>query len=288
MSILSSKELKKRLDVQLPSSRQLNSERVEKQRINTKAIFDLERNGLQHGSFERRMLVYSTILNEKIFMEYPGKESIGNAPMPKDTCPGFACDNNMIELDTSFGDIWDVMDLIGRRHQADLPLLATVLIRMANMIDYKKKNLSREACDIVIEGTEKTYDIATPINMELYQIEFHKRTWETLNDKFSGISIKGQEMSFEAFIKYFDVLLMNEDSKYAYKSCAFEGCSYTYETWNYKQGRVNTIGTCLNVIGYLENKIRISELLDGFQKGRGTMKFSIPKYSSITDDLVKQ
>ena len=256
MSILSSKELKKRLDVQLPSSRQLNSERVEKQRINTKAIFDLERNGLQHGSFERRMLVYSTILNEKIFMEYPGKESIGNAPMPKDTCPGFACDNNMIELDTSFGDIWDVMDLIGRRHQADLPLLATVLIRMANMIDYKKKNLSREAYDIVIEGTEKTYD--------------------------------GQEMSFEAFIKYFDVLLMNEDSKYAYKSCAFEGCSYTYETWNYKQGRVNTIGTCLNVIGYLENKIRISELLDGFQKGRGTMKFSIPKYSSITDDLVKQ
>ena len=41
MSILSSKELKKRLDVQLPSSRQLNSERVEKQRINTKAIFYL-------------------------------------------------------------------------------------------------------------------------------------------------------------------------------------------------------------------------------------------------------
>lgn len=288
MAVVSTNELKRRLEVELPTSRQLNLERIEKQKINTKTIFDLERSDLLHGSFERRMLVYSTILNEKIFIEYPGKESAISAPMPKDTCPGYSRDKEMIELDTSFGDIWDVMDLLGKKHQAYLPLLATVLIRMANMIDYKKKKIPREAYEILIDDTNKTYKQGEPIIAEFYQISLAKGTWETLNDKFAGITVKGQEMSFEAFIKYFDVLLMNEDSKYAYKACVLGDGSNTYETWKYEQGRIKTIGTCLNVIGYLENKIKISELLNGFQKGRGTMPFSIPKYSSITDGLVKQ
>ena len=288
MSILSNNALRQRLEVQLPSSVQLNKARREKQRVNTATIFQLEREGLKHNSFERRMQIYATKLNEKIYIEYPGKETEASVPMPKDTCPGYARGTEMIELDTSFGDIWDVMDIMGRRHQADLPLLATVLIRMANMVDYKKKNLSRECFDITINEDGRCYDQSVPQMAEFFVLDFPKRTWDTLNDKFSGISIKGQEMSFEAFMKYFDVLLMNEDSKYAYKGCVLDENPSSYENWKYDKGRVKTIGTCLNVVGYLEEAIKMSDLLDGFQKGRGTMLYPISKYSLITENLVRQ
>ena len=103
---------------------------------------------------------------------------------------------------------------------------------------------------------------------------------------FNGICIRGQEMSFEAFIKYFDVLLMNEDSKYAYEAVSKEEA--TYDDWKYKKGRINTIGTCLNVIGYLEDKMTLSTLLDKYQKGRGTISFPIPQYPIVSDGIITQ
>ena len=67
MSVLSKNELRNRLSIVLPNSRQLNAERVKKQRVNTKTIYDLDRDNLRHDSFERRMLIYSTLMNEKIY-----------------------------------------------------------------------------------------------------------------------------------------------------------------------------------------------------------------------------
>lgn len=93
-------------------------------------------------------------------------------------------------------------------------------------------------------------------------------------------------MSFEAFIKYFDVLLMNEDSKYAYEAVSMEKA--TYDNWKYKKGRINTIGTCLNMIYYLEEKMTLSVLLDKYQKGRGTIPFSIPQFAGVSDGIITQ
>ena len=141
----------------LPNSRQLNVERRKKQRKNTKTIYDLDRENLSHNSFERRLLVYSTLMNEKIFIEYPGKETVRSVPMPKDTCPGFASAEGMVTLDTSFGDIWDVLDCLGKKHKEYLPILAAVLIHMSCMCKYREKTLERECWDIKIEGNTKTY-----------------------------------------------------------------------------------------------------------------------------------
>lgn len=286
MSVLSRNELKNRLSLVLPNSRRINAERREKQRVNTKTIYDLDRENLTHNSFERRMLIYTTLLNEKIFIEYPGKETTRNNPMPKDTCPSFANEEGMITLDTSFGDIWDVMDYLGKNHKAYLPILATVLIHMSCMKQYKAKTSSRECWDIVIDENGKTYTLSQERIATFQEINFTKRVWETLNDMFSGIRIRGQEMSFEAFIKYFDVLLMNEDSKYAY--AAVNDGDATYENWSYKKGRIKTIGTCLSVIDYLEDKMTLSTLLDKYQRGRGTIPFSISQYSDVSDGIISQ
>lgn len=286
MSVLSKNELRNRLSIVLPNSRQLNTERVKKQRVNTKTIYDLDRDNLRHDSFERRMLIYSTLMNEKIYIEYPGKETTRSFPMPKDTCPGFASAEGMVTLDTSFGDIWDVLDYLGKNHKAYLPILATVLIYMSCMKDYKEKVAERECWDIVIDGNIKQYSESHARRATFCEINFTKRVWETLNDMFNGICIRGQEMSFEAFIKYFDVLLMNEDSKYAYEAVSKEEA--TYDDWKYKKGRINTIGTCLNVIGYLEDKMTLSTLLDKYQKGRGTISFPIPQYPIVSDGIITQ
>lgn len=286
MSVLSKNELRNRLSITLPSSRRVNADRREKQRVNTKTIFDLDRENLAHNSFERRMLVYTTLLNEKIFIEYPGKETTRTNPMPKDTCPGFANETGMITLDTSFGDIWDVLDYLGKNHKAYLSILATVLIHMSCMKNYKAKTMDRECWNIVINENDKSYVASQTRRATFLEINFTKRVWETLNDMFSGINIRGQEMSFEAFVKYFDVLLMNEDSKYAYS--AVNKGEATYENWSYDKGRINTIGTCLSVIGYLEDKMTLSTLLDKYQKGRGTIPFSIPQYPNVSDGIVSQ
>lgn len=286
MSVLSRNELKRRLSKQIPSSRQMNQERIKKQRLNTSTIYELDRDGLVHDSFERRMLVYSTLFNERIFIEYPGKEAMASSPMVYDTCPGLANEEQMITLDTSFGDIWNVLDYLGRSHKAYMPVLATVLIYMSNMLNYRCVDTVRQCFDITIDSEEKNYVEIEPIRATFYELNFTKRIWETLNDMFTGINIKGQELSFEAFIKYFDVLLMNEDSKYAHK--AIQNEETTFDTWNYRNGRTNTIGTCLNVVGYLDEKISMSDLLDKFQKGRGTMSFPIRKYPDISDNIITQ
>ena len=225
-------------------------------------------------------------MNEKIFIEYPGKESVRSNPMPKDTCPGLAREEEMISLDTSFGDIWDVLDYLGKNHRAYLPILAAVLIHMSCMDNYKVKTSERECWDIFIDGSTKNYIESQAKRATFYEINFSKRVWETLNDMFSGICIRGQNMSFEAFIKYFDVLLMNEDSKYAYEAVSTEEA--TYNDWKYKKGRINTVGTCLNVIGYLEGKMTLSILLNRYQKGRGTISFPISQYSIISDEIITQ
>lgn len=286
MSRLSERELKTRLSVVLPKTRQLNVERIKKQRVNTKTIYDLERINLRYDSFERRMLVYSTLMNEKIFIEYPGKETARSNPMPKDTCPGFASSEGMVTLDTSFGDVWDVLDYLGKNHKAYLPIIAAVLIHMSCMDNYKEKTLDRECWDVTIEGKDRNYSEAYVRKATFYEINFPKRVWETLNDMFSGICIRGQKMSFEAFIKYLDVLLMNEDSKYAYEAVSKE--ESTYDDWKYSKGRLKTIGTCLNVIDYLEDKMTLSALLDKYQKGRGTIGFSTPHFSRISDAIIMQ
>lgn len=286
MAVLSKNELKNRLSTVLPKSRQLNSERRVKQRKNTSTIYELDRENLRHDSFERRMLVYSTLMNEKIFIEYPGKESTRSVPMPKDTCPGYSREEEMITLDTSFGDIWNVLDYLGKTHKAYLPILASVLIHMACMDSYREKNIDRECWDIIIEGDNKTYVLSSNRRAAFYEINFTKRVWETLNDMFNGICIRGQNLSFEAFIKYFDVLLMNEDSKYAYEAVMKEEADY--DNWKYDKGRINTIGTCLSVIGYLEDQITLSTLLDNYQKGRGTIKVSISQYPIVSDGIITQ
>ena len=286
MAVLSKNELSRRLTTVLPATRELNKERIKKQQTNTKTIYELDRDSLKYDAFERRLLVYSTLLQEKIYIEYPGKESVSSTPMIKDTCPGLSKDETMISLDSSFGDIWDVLDYLGKNHKAYLPVLAAVLLHMSCMDVYKLKTSHRECYDIEVFQDDRTYRRTTDISATFYELSFSKRIWETLNDMFPGICIKGQTMSFEAFIKYFDVLLMNEDSKYAYK--AISAGKATYDTWKYKHGRVNTIGTCLNVINYLKDSISISSLLNGFQKGRGPIGFSVTRYASVTEGIITQ
>lgn len=283
MSVLSKNELIRELEYQLPSSRKMSPDRIEKQRLNTNTIHGLKRDGLSHGSFERRMLIYSTLSNEKIYIEYPGKESVATKAMPYDTCPGLANESSMITLDTSFGDIWDVIDYLGKNHKAYLPILASILIYMSNMLKYRNVDKLRECFDITIRGEDKKYTAVEPIQESFYELNLTKREWKTLNDMFDGISIRGHSLSFEAFIKYFDVLLMNEDSKYAYKAILN---GQTLESWKYQNGRTKTIGTCLNLIGYFSNQISISDLLNKFQNGRGTMSFPVKKYSEISNNII--
>lgn len=265
------------------SAKTINKESLLKRRWNIEAFNALDRKQLKYGKQEKRILLYKTLEGEEVYIQYPGKESVENPKMPLDFRPKVKLKSGEYAIDLSFGAIWDILDEISRNHNAYLKYVATLFFRMGYMHEYAKiKEIYN--CEIVkINRGEERVEGKEKISLEWYAIRLDDDVWYTLNDKIGWINLgNGQEISFEGFFKLVDLLFQNEDCKYYYKNVIIE------KKDNYKltSGRTNSSAANLFILNYLEGNVKLSKLLDAFQKSRGVPLIKKGDYSLVTDKIV--
>lgn len=88
--------------------------------------------------------MYKTIENEKVYIQYPGKETQDNPSKPLDFRPKVLLKNGEFALDLSFGTIWDILDEIGQRYRDSLSCIAAIFFRLGYMYNYRNaKSVSK-------------------------------------------------------------------------------------------------------------------------------------------------
>ncbi len=213
----------------------------------------LPREGLVNGKRERRILLYQTRMGERVYMQYPGTESVrtNSRKFELDAKPVLQRVDGTYMEDMDFKKIWDIIDRIGEGHKDDLDILATLFLRIAYMINYQH-NDDEFLCETVDMATGETvFRERTRFVWNSFQI--HEDVLDTLNDRFGSL----EGMSLEGFLYYNDLLAQNEDCKYSY----LKG-----EQWQLTTGRINNCLSHLTIISHLKGHIGISKLIDSFQR----------------------
>lgn len=265
------------------SAKTINKESLLKRQWNINVFNALDRKQMKYGKLEKRILLYRTLEGEEIYIQYPGKESVENIKMPLDFRPKVKLKSGDYAIDLSFGAIWDILDEISNNHNAYLKYVATLFFRMGYMHEYEKINENYE-CEIVkINRGEERVERKELISLEWYAIQIEDDVWLTLNDKIGWINLgNGQQISFEGFIKLVDLLFQNEDCKYYYKNVVIE----KKDDYKLTNGRTNSSAANLFILNYLEGNVKLSKLLDAFQKSRGVPGIKKGDYSLVTDKIV--
>lgn len=106
MALIPMDKVRANLRVNLP--KRLPYARFEKQKMENIAAFNgLSRSGLHFDETERRVLLYTTQKKEKVYVQYPGKESIReNKRYPNDLRPVLQKADGSFTEDMDFKRIW--------------------------------------------------------------------------------------------------------------------------------------------------------------------------------------
>ena len=274
-------ELKDRLSYQYTTS-VLRDSRIKRQ-FNIEAFNSLAREGLSLGVREKRMCLHTTLCGEEISIQYPGKESAQSPPMEYDFRPKVKLANGDLLNDFTFGQIWDVFELIGKKNRDFLTFVSAIVCDMNYMQRYELTEDDYK-CETIIwnNETEKIID-KKMIKFCWYKLALTDDEWYSLNDRFGG-KIKldnGQELSIEAFLFMVDLLFQNEDCKYYYKKVILEKSPY-----NLQNGRNQSSHSNLYMLNYLQGNVKVSSLVNAFQKGRGVASFRKQDYEIVTNGLI--
>lgn len=270
MSLISMKEVRNRLRTTIALQEPYRDSK-DKKMENIASFSSLPRENLSYGTKEKRILLYETSAGEKLYIQYPGLESgrPNNRNFPLDFRPVLKKADGSYLQDMDFKRIWDIIDSVGKDHNGDLDILATIFLRMAYMIDYKR-NADDYICETLdVPGNRIIY--AQTIRLVWYAFKIDADVMETLNDRFGSF----EDVSLEGFLYYNDLLAQNEDCKYHYLQ---------KEKWKITAGRINNCLSHLTVISYLRGEIGISKLIDSFQHGVAPLPQS--RFQEACKDLV--
>lgn len=282
--LLANTELRERLKIEY-NKKDVLKESKRKSKKNIASFLGISRDSLKYGVKEKRILLYETLKGEKIYIQYPGKESTNKEPRPLDFRPELETVNGTFMQNITFGYIWDILDEIGRTHNGYLCLIAALIIKEEYMYDYQMCNEQYESYIVDYENNKVSKD--SPLTLEWYKLNLDDDVWFTLNDKVGDIKINNNEViSLEAFIKFIDLLFQNEDCKYYYINKVEKGKVSTIDEYDLKNGRNSSGDANLAILSYLQKKKKLSDLLNEFQKGRGVTSYRKSDYSIVTDDIV--
>lgn len=255
------------------NSRQDNKESLEKQMFNIDAFASLDRTGLQYETKERRLILYKND-NEKVFIQYPGKETArSKQPRPWDFRPEAEKNGGTKMPNLSFADIWDDISLIHRNNDVR-DIIAAIFFRMAYLIDHtiEEKDYEYEDFDVTSNEIVRT----GKIHFKWYKPSFNKDLLDFLSSKVSF-----RDFSIEAYLIYNDLLAQNEDCKYFYRE-KYEKKS----TWKGKPGRRNTLLSHLSVIEFLKGEISFSQIMGRFQSGFGVAPIPMGEVQQTTGNII--
>lgn len=266
--------------IKISNTRELRAEGIEKREYNIEAFSNIDRTGLEFSKKERKLLLYETQFGEKVYIQYPGKESVSEYETrvrPWDFRPKLELADGTYMKDLSFADIWDDLIDMHINDNDALAVLATIFFRMIRMVDTKVEDKGYPYTDIDIvngniigEGYQKLRWYKYMPDLEVIKY-FDKRV-----GKVRGASI-------EAYLYYNDLLVQNEDCKYYYRDTVVKN-----EKWDSNIGRHNTFMTHITVIQYIQGKAKFSEVMNRFQRGRGVGPATQSSLSDITNGLVSK
>ena len=285
------KDLKKLLSAVLSKAGK-TSPSYDKRIANIEWISNLDRQGLEYRKKERQILIHKTRLDEKIFLQYPGKESAKynkNGKPRKDTAirpwdfrPRLYLSDNAEHLDdSSFFDIWatifKVADELTKNNKKDvLRALAVSLYRMAFMQDHAEigsfKSLERDVSPLLDKHLSISRD-----KEKTFPHFFKYAPKADVLDYLSSECPRFGVISLEAFLYYNDMLAWNEDCKYYYRNYHVTKT----EKWISSTGRVNTLLTHIRILGFLLGDVDLSKILSDFSTQRGVSPASKHEISAI-------
>ncbi len=239
----------------IKNNRELKADSDEKKRFNIDSFAALDRTNLAYGKIERRLLMKEFPTGEKIYIQYPGKESVRDkSPRPWDFRPKMMLPNGEWLKDLRFKDVWD--DLYAfRDSNVDMSYIATLFFRIAYMVDCVLTTRELDYEDV--DQSEKVINRGKT-----------KFTWFEYNptqEIIDGIYISNNALrgvSLLPYLAYNDYLAQNEDCKYYYRSVYEEK-----ESWDGNTGRRNTLLTHMSVIAFIENRIGFTKITDMLQRG---------------------
>jgi len=228
--------------------------------------------GLTYGARARCELVATTPTGERLYIQYPGKESAraDEGCRPFDFYPLVVSSQGTQGKDLGFNDIFgsvfDALMAAKNTSPDHIRVLAALTYRMAFMLDHVLKALPpRPSVELKADshGHWQSEPAAEPDNGEFYVYSPDETAISVLAEVFPSIA----GLSLEGFLRYCDLLAWNEDSKYYYSKVE-HGKKATIG----RTGRLNTLLTVVRVMGLVTGDVHLGELLGGFSYGTSAAK----------------
>lgn len=270
----------------------------EKRKKNIEWIKGLNRKNLSFQVNEKSILLYTTEKKEDILIKFPGKESRINKKngerrddstiKPWDFRPKLYNNiQNKFMKDLSFSHIWDIIiNLLNTTNKEKLfiaKILAISFYRMAFMLDHHK-NKKPNKFIVYYHDYSKKDEFLNKTTTEIFPEFCMYSPKKCILNRFRNVDICVDELniSLEAFLFYNELLAWNEDCKYFYRNVNFKQNEWLKDT-----GRVNTLLSHISVIGFLLNKIKLSELIIDFVRHRGTAPAKNTLIFDICSDFIE-
>lgn len=237
---------------------------------------EISSNTLVYEQNEEKLFLYKTKEGEKIYIQFPGKESeaADSKKRPYDFRPKIETKDGAIIKDLVFADMWGIIEEINEGHHTLIKSLSALFFRMGRMIDYKN---TTEQYD---------YEIVSTKNTSITRSGKHTLTWnklcldkdiiESLNFHISEITLNDNtSISFEAFLYFFSLILENEDIKYYCKK------------QNLTSGRIPTCDSMLLLASHFTGNTSLATLLQRYVSGFGVGKCNSDEIEPSTCGLIR-
>ena len=220
-------------------------------------VKSLDRTGLSYEHKEAMLDLHVTSAGETISIQYPGKESDSTrkSVFEFDFRPKVRFADGRYSEDLTFFQIWEALLNNMPSSPEGRAVIGVIFYRMAFMVDY------------VNHSPLELNSLHEPVCMEVPSAGYLGLDYESLKP-FLGEFSYGKTwagMSLEAFLRYNDLLALNEDVKYWYRATTLGGKDWKADA----VGRVNTMLTHLTVIGFQSQKIHFASLIERFSRSKG-------------------
>lgn len=267
------------IKTQSPSQK---SEAGQRRFHNIQWILNLPKDDLLFQSKVKQILIHETSIGEKVYIQYPGKESIreGDKKRPHDFFPRILTRTGYAS-GMSFWDIWRLLfEQLEPRREAmkeEMRILAAIFYRMAFMVDHNPVDFSSTVKRI--SYTVNDEESETSSNDETLGSLFIYQPPSSILEYFSG-KIDCGGISLEAFLHYNNLLAWNEDCKYYYRAKLKD------KPWMNATGRINNLLTHITVLGYILGELKTFDIFYKFSAGAGVAPATSTEIQRITDGLV--
>lgn len=236
---------------------------------------------------EKQILIYET-KEEALYIQFPGKESAREPNVkPWDFRPKILLKKkNEYGPDLSFVEIWgqiyDELEKMDKTTREDISaMLSVVFYRMAYMIDHKLVSDKTMTTRKITHTDGKILTTTDKLDFELKGLYKYQLS-ETILEQLEKHLPKIANISLRAFLYYNELLVWNEDCKYYYRD-KFEKKS---DKINVRIGRVNTLLSHINVLGFLQGNVHFDTLINGFIRGKGVAPIGSSALLEICRDLI--